>query len=93
MLPAVLIFLLLTNLAAFVAFGLDTRRAKLGKRRISEAQLLWFVFFGGILGGWFATSTFRHKTRKTSFRVKMALVSVVNLAWPLLWLAFDQRDA
>ena len=28
-----------------------------------------------------------HKTRKTSFKIKMALVSIANLLWGLLWFA------
>lgn len=32
-------------------------------------------------------AVFRHKTRKTSFKIKMALVSIANLLWGLLWFA------
>ena len=39
----------------------------------------------GLAGGWAGMSLFRHKTRKTGFKVKMVLVSVVNVLWSVLW--------
>ena len=64
-------------------------RAKLGKRRVSEARLIGLSWFGGLFGGWLAMKTFRHKTRKSSFRTRMVLVSVVNFAWLWIYLAVE----
>ncbi len=73
--------LLAVNLAAFAAFGWDKRRAVRGGRRVSEAALCWLAFFGGAAGAWLATRAFRHKTVKTSFRLKLLLATLGCLAW------------
>lgn len=86
MLQLVLISVAAINVATFVAFGIDKWKARRAARRIPEAWLLALCFATGLLGGWVAMSTFRHKTRKTSFRLKMIVVSVFNLAWVLVWL-------
>jgi uncharacterized membrane protein YsdA (DUF1294 family) len=79
----------LVNLAAFLAFGIDKWRARRGRRRVPEAKLLLLGFLTGFVGAWCAMSLFRHKTQKTGFRVKMVLVTILNPAWPLLWLWWD----
>jgi len=79
------------SLVAFFAFGIDKWKAKRNRRRISEATLLLFAFLLGAPGAWFGSRTFRHKTVKTSFRLKLALVTVVNPLWALLWLAASGR--
>ena len=78
--------LLAWNVVTFVLYGVDKRRARLGARRLPEAWLLWPLALGGVAGGWLAMSVFRHKTKKTSFRVKAVLASLVNVLWLWLWL-------
>ena len=77
---------LAVNLVTFLAFGLDKHKAIRKRPRISESTLLTLTWATGLLGGWLGMSVFRHKTRKTSFKVKMVLATLVNLLWPLLWL-------
>ena len=86
MLSSVLIAVAVVNVITFAMFGIDKWKARRDVRRIPEAQLLWLSFATGLFGGWAAMSYFRHKTRKTSFRIKMVLVSVFNVAWLLGWL-------
>ena len=76
------------NLAAFVAMGLDKRRAVRGARRISERALCTWAAAGGMFGAWLGTVAFRHKTRKQSFRVKLALATLVGSG--LVWLAWTR---
>ena len=73
------------NALTFLAFGLDKWKAAHARRRIPEAQLLLLSWATGLFGGWIGMSVFRHKTQKTSFRVKMAAVTLVNLLWPALY--------
>ena len=80
--------LLLANLAAFAAFGWDKRRARRGGRRIPESRLILLGFALGFGGAWAGVYHFRHKTRKAWFRARLALVTVVNPTWLLLWLRF-----
>jgi uncharacterized membrane protein YsdA (DUF1294 family) len=75
------------NLAAFAAFGIDKARARSGGRRIPEARLLALAFLTGLIGAWAGLEVFRHKTRKTSFKAKLVLVTVLNPAWVFLYLA------
>jgi uncharacterized membrane protein YsdA (DUF1294 family) len=74
------------NLLAFLVCGYDKLCARNGWRRVPEARLLALAFFGGCIGTWFAMSVFRHKTRKTSFRWRLLLLTVLNPLWLLLWL-------
>ena len=85
----VILALAALNLFTFLAFGWDKRKAIKGKSRTAEGTLITFSFFGGFVGGWFAMNVFRHKTRKTSFKVKMFAVTVLNPVWLVLWLWLD----
>lgn len=88
MLRPILYAVAAVNLLTFLAFGLDKWKARRAARRVPEATLLWLTWATGLVGGWFAVSTFRHKTRKRSFRIRMYLATVFNLAWLLVWLGW-----
>lgn len=75
------------SVIAFFAFGIDKWKAKRNRWRIPEGTLIGLGFLLGMPGAWFGMRTFRHKTQKTSFKVKLALVTVVNPLWLLLYLA------
>ena len=89
MLPYVVYALAALNLFTLLLFGWDKRRAIKGKSRTSEGTLITLSFFGGFVGGWIAMNVFRHKTRKSSFKVKMFAVTVLNPVWLALWLWLD----
>ena len=76
------------NLLAFLAFGIDKRRARRDKPRVPESTLLWLTFATGVLGSWIGMSFFRHKTRRKRFQWKVVLVTIVNPLWLLLYLRF-----
>ena len=81
------LYLLLVNLAAFLVMGLDKRRAKRDKWRISEKALFLPAVLGGALGGVLGMRTFRHNTRHWYFRFGFPLLlalQVVLLGW-LVW--------
>jgi uncharacterized membrane protein YsdA (DUF1294 family) len=83
----ILVYLtLLLSFVTFSAFGFDKRRARTGGKRIPERTLLTLSWAGGLGGGWLGMTVFRHKTQKTSFKVKMVVVSILNLLWALIWL-------
>ena len=87
MLKYILYSSLLLNCVTFLAFALDKRRSRLGKARISEANLLWMSWATGMVGAWLGIWAFHHKNRKTSFKIKLMLATIANLMWVLLWLA------
>ncbi len=74
------IVLAITNAVAFLAIAIDKRLARIGARRVPEAWLLLFAAPLASPGAWLSMSLFRHKTVKTSFRVKMIGVTLVNVA-------------
>jgi uncharacterized membrane protein YsdA (DUF1294 family) len=88
--PVLLALVAFFNLLAFGLFGLDKWLARRQRRRIPEAHLLLAALCTGCVGAWLATSVFHHKTRKTSFRVKLLLVTIANLGW--IWLYWTLTD-
>jgi len=86
MVPVILLVSAAINLVTFLAFGADKWKAGRGRSRIPEARLLLLAFLTGFPGAWTGMQVFRHKTLKRSFQAKLALVTLLNPAWPLLWL-------
>lgn len=78
------------SLVTFVAYGVDKRRARLGRRRISERSLHRLELLGGWPGGLLGQRVFRHKRRKRSYMVRFwAVVALHGAVWAGgLWLAF-----
>jgi len=80
-------YAILINLVTLALFATDKSKAIRGRSRISELTLLLFSFLGGAMGGALGMRWFRHKTRKTGFRVIMGVILIVNLA-VYGWLAY-----
>ena len=72
------------NLGTFVLFGWDKLCAIRRWWRVPELWLLVPSALTGAAGAWLATVVFRHKTQKTSFRVKLAVATLVNGLWVAL---------
>ena len=64
----ILIVLSVLNLVTFILYGIDKRRARKGRWRISEATLLWMAALGGSLGAWCGMRVWHHKTLHRKFR-------------------------
>ena len=80
-------WLILTNITAFLMFGIDKLKAKADKWRISEKALFIAAIIGGGVGAFLGMQVFRHKTKHTKFVVGIPVIMVVQialLAW--LWL-------
>lgn len=78
MIPTEYLALLLGSCAivngyAFLLFASDKRRARLNRWRIPEKALLISAFFGPF-GAFAAMQLFRHKTKKTKFRLVPAFL-------------------
>ncbi|MBR5996934.1 MAG: DUF1294 domain-containing protein [Bacilli bacterium] len=56
-------WLVLLSIVAFIAYGVDKRKAKKGKWRTKEKTLLLLSFLGGAFGGFPAMLVFHHKTK------------------------------
>ncbi|WP_298396847.1 DUF1294 domain-containing protein [Sphingobium sp.] len=77
--------LLLANLIAFILFGLDKRRARMGLRRLSERSLLLWALVGGTPGAFLGRHVFRHKTRKQPFSTLLWLIAAAQATSITLW--------
>ena len=72
-------YFFLVNFITFVLIGYDKRLAINNKKRISEQTLLFWVALGGTIGSSLAMSIFRHKTAKTSYRLKFFGIILIQI--------------
>ena len=81
--------LLLVNIVAFAAYGIDKRKAQKNKWRIPESTLLLLAFIGGSLGALLGMRTFHHKTKHWKFKILVPLFLVLHLALAV-WLIYSR---
>ena len=74
-----LIYFCAVNLAAFVLFGLDKRRALRHEWRISEKMLFLPALLGGAVGAILGMHLFHHKTLHKRFRYGLPLILILQL--------------
>lgn len=76
----------IASLVAFVAYGIDKRRARRGTWRIPEATLQTMALCGGFCGALAGRRFFKHKTSKRYFTIVLyAIVMLHVLAWVVWW--------
>ncbi len=75
------------NVVAFFCYGLDKRRARRKTWRIPESLLLLLATVGGAAGSILGQQTFRHKTKKRSFRLAFWSILLLQTAALGAWLA------
>ncbi len=71
--------------ASFAVYAIDKSAARRGGWRISERVLHILDLAGGWPGGLLAQQIFRHKTKKTTFRIAFWITVLVNCL-ALIWL-------
>lgn len=74
------LYLLLINLITLLVYGVDKRRARKEKWRISERTLFLLPFAGGSVGALAGMYLFRHKTRHWYFRLGLPAILLLQLA-------------
>ena len=82
----ILPWFLLVNLVTFFLYWLDKRAAYWGKARVPEKVLLFWIFLGGNIAALVASALFRHKTKKSSFKIKFALVMMLQFFIFMSWI-------
>lgn len=83
--PIVLTYLILINLGAFTAYGLDKKKAKRHVWRIPEHTLIGLAVIGGSLGALGGMLFFHHKTRHLKFKAGIPLILAAQLVlWVLI---------
>ena len=68
------------SLLTLILFAWDKLMAVKGRRRIPEGALLSASLLGGGAGGLLGMYLFRHKTRKTGFRIFVPLSLFLQIA-------------
>ncbi len=82
----IIIYLLTTNVIAFLMYGLDKWKAKKDKWRVPEKTLLLLAAIGGSIGALVAMQVFRHKTKHAKFLIGVPVILVLQLV--LAWFLF-----
>lgn len=77
--PYLMIYLCFINLICFLAFGFDKNRANRDKWRLKNGLLLGLSFIGGALGGLIGMKVFRHKTKKTYYKMGLSLMILMQV--------------
>ena len=77
------------NLWAFLAMGLDKRRAKRGGWRLPEKALFLPAVLFGALGGTLGMKVFHHKTKHWYFRFGFPVLLMLQLS-ALGWLVWQR---
>jgi len=72
--------LIALNAASFLLLGMDKFQAAQGGMRIPEKILFASAFVGGSAGTLVGMYLFRHKTKKTSFQMVIALILLLQIA-------------
>jgi len=88
--PVLIAYLIIINIFGFINMGLDKWKSKTGKWRTSEWHLMVPGILGGIIGVMAGMKVFRHKTRKTSFKIPIIIIFFLNVGyWYLLYQYLD----
>ena len=72
-------YLIVVNIATFIAFVIDKYNAVTNRTRIRIVTLLILSFIGGSIGGMLAMYLFRHKIRKDYFAVGLPMLLVTQI--------------
>ncbi len=75
----IVIYLIVTNVMAFLMFGVDKWKAKKSKWRIREAALLTLALLGGSVGAWLGMKVWHHKTLHKKFRYGIPAIFILQL--------------
>lgn len=75
----IIIYFIAINIFTFLAMWLDKAKAKKGKWRIPENNLLLLVVLGGGIGGIAGMYTFRHKTKKLKFTIGFPTILICEI--------------
>lgn len=78
------VYLIIINIVAFAAYGIDKWKAKKDKWRTPEKTLILIAAIGGALGAYAGMKYFRHKTQHKKFTICVPLflfLWIVGLVW------------
>ena len=74
------VYLAVINLATFIVYGADKRRARKGKWRVPEKTLFLLPLLGGSVGALLGMRVFHHKARHWYFVWGIPAILLAQLA-------------
>ncbi len=74
-----LVYLLIINIISFICMFTDKQRAIKHKWRISEYTLICLAIVGGSFGILLGMYTFRHKTKKSKFKIGIPFIIFIQI--------------
>jgi uncharacterized membrane protein YsdA (DUF1294 family) len=80
-----IIYFLCINFGAFIVYGVDKRKAQLGKWRIPESTLIMVAVLGGSIGAYAGMKIFRHKTKHLKLSLGIPTIIVLQIVL-VLWI-------
>lgn len=69
-------WIMFMSIWAFAAMGYDKRQAIKKRKRIPERNLWMLALIGGGIGAYIGMLIFRHKIRRTAFRVGFFILAI-----------------
>jgi len=81
----------LLSAVTYLLYALDKRAAQQSNQRTPEKVLHWLSVLGGWPGALIAQQQFRHKTRKTSFRVGFYFTVILNIAAVMYFIVYADQ--
>ncbi|MBP5473319.1 MAG: DUF1294 domain-containing protein [Bacteroidales bacterium] len=75
----IFIFLLITNVATFITYGIDKWKSKKSKRRIRETSLFVLALIGGSVGALLGMKVWNHKTSQKKFKYGIPAILIIQL--------------
>lgn len=81
------VYLAAINLATFIVYGADKRRARKGKWRVPEKTLFLLPLLGGSAGALLGMRVFHHKTRHWYFVWGIPAILLAQIALAVWLLA------
>lgn len=79
MIDIVIVYYLVINIITFSVWGYDKFRSKFNQWRVPEKSLFVLIFLGGGVGALGGMTFFRHKTRKSHFKILSIISLVVHI--------------
>lgn len=76
---AVIIYILVINVFAFIIMGLDKEKAKKNHWRIKESTMFMAAFLCGAAGILLGMKVFHHKTKKPTFEFGIPILLILNI--------------
>lgn len=81
-------YIVLINIASFLVYRADKKKAQKGKWRIPESTLIALSFFGGSIGAYLAMKLLRHKTQHKKFQICIPLSLILHILILIWWIEF-----